>query len=243
LVDVEVFIGPGQSPATYNPTPQQIVRLVDADMLFTVGVPFEERLLEKIRSGMTDLEIIDTRKGIKLQPISSENNKANHGRLDPHIWLDPQLAAIQASTICKALTDFAPAYTVQLQRSLLRLREQLDSVDQEIRTLLTPFKGKSIYVFHPSFGYFCRAYGLKQVAIEVEGKEPTAKQLTKVMELTRNRDVSTLFVQPQFSQKTALAVAENIGAKVEALDPLSKDYINNLEDIANKIARSFEIGK
>ncbi len=240
LVTVETLLEPGHSPATYDPTPQQMVRLAEADVLFTVGVPFEERLLKKISSGLTHVRVVDTRQGIQLQPISSNDKHSSHGRMDPHIWLDPKLAAVQAATICKTLTDVAPSYTITFQRGLLKLRQQLDSIDTEIQMLLAPVQGKRIYVFHPSFGYFCRAYGLQQVAIEVNGKEPSARELTRIMESTRNHDVKTLFVQPQFAKKTARAIAENIGAKIEVLDPLSPDYIRNLGDIAKKIAKSFD---
>jgi zinc transport system substrate-binding protein len=234
-VEVNILLEPGQSPETYDPSPRLLVQLDEARILFTVGVPFEDRLLAKIKNGFDNLRIINTGEGIELKPMIHHHDNDQHtGRPDPHIWLDPTLAKLQAATICKAFTDIVPERTIVFQRNLLALRNKLDSLDASIREMLNPYAGQKICVFHPSFGYFCDAYGLEQMAVEVEGKEPSAKQLVELIEAMKNNHITTLFVQPQFSRKSAETITKAIEGQVVVIDPLAENYADNLLDIAAK---------
>ena len=240
MANVEILVPPGQSPATYEPVPAQLTRLAEADVLFTTGVPFEKRLMTKIANGFENLRIVKLQDGIKLRPIDREvgHDHDHGGSGDPHVWLDPVLASIQAQTIAATLTQLRPEDSVLITGNLDNFKHMIDSVDAEIRTMLAPLQGRAIYVFHPSFGYFADAYGLKQVAIEHDGKEPSARQLAELIEKAGNDGVNVLFVQPQFSRKQAEAVGEAVGARIVTLDPLSEDYINNLIDMASKIKQA-----
>ncbi|MFQ6008440.1 MAG: metal ABC transporter solute-binding protein, Zn/Mn family [Candidatus Zixiibacteriota bacterium] len=234
-VKVEVLVEPGLSPETFEPTPQQLARLAQADLYFRIGLPFEERLLEKIHATMRDLPIVDTRQSIKLRTLNSDHEDVN---TDPHIWLDPKLVSIQAETICEALIHLDSSHSVEYQANLQAFQTDLNNTDVKISQILEPLKGQKFYVFHPSFGYFADAYGLIQTAVEVDGKEPSAKQLTVLIDDARREDVKVIFFQPQFSSKSAESVAKAIGGTVAPLDPLSPDYLGNLEDIAKKIDRA-----
>jgi zinc transport system substrate-binding protein len=236
-VNVEVLVGPGQSPETFEPTPQQLASLAQADIYFHIGLPFEDRLLEKIHATMKDLPIIDTRQGIKLRALHSEHEGVN---TDPHVWLDPKLVSIQAETICKAFIRLDSTHSVRYEENLHAFQTDLRNVDVKIAQTLKPLKGRTFYVFHPSFGYFADAYGLIQTAVETDGKEPSAKQLATLIDDARREGVKVIFIQPQFSSKSAEVVAKAIGGTVVPLDPLSRDYLGNLEDIADKIARALK---
>jgi zinc transport system substrate-binding protein len=109
-----------------------------------------------------------------------------------------------------------------------------------INSILSKYKNSHLSVFHPSFGYYCVAYGLKQIPIEIEGKEPTAKQLAEFVKMAEEEKIKTIFIQPQFSDKSARVITESINGKLETLDPLSSDYFNNLVEMAHKIALSFK---
>ncbi len=233
-VEVEVLVGPGQSPATFEPTPKQMARLTRADAYFRIGVPFEKRLLAKIQTAFPDLRVIDTHQGIKLRTMEHGHH---NGGFDPHIWLDPKLVKVQAASVCEELCRLDPANAAEYKESLSAFRADLDEVDARISRALEPLKGRKFYVFHPSYGYFGDAYGLTQVAVEVEGKEPGARQLADLMDQAREDSVKVIFVQPQFSAKSAEAVAKAIGGTVVPLDPLARDYLKNLEDIAGKIVQ------
>ncbi|UCG61069.1 MAG: zinc ABC transporter substrate-binding protein [Candidatus Zixiibacteriota bacterium] len=236
-VDVEILVPPGQSPATYEPTPQQLARLAGADVLFTTGVAFEKRLLEKITKEFPGLRIVPTHSDITLRPIERHSDHGHsHGTLDPHVWLDPKLAAVQAQAIAAALGEMRPSETDSFGDNLENLLDRIDSVDTAIRNILAPVRGKTMYVFHPAYGYFADAYGLKQVAIETDGKEPSARQLAALIDRASRDSVEVLFVQPQFSGRQAASVGQSIGARVETLDPLAENYLSNLLEMAHKIA-------
>lgn len=233
-VEVEVLVGPGQSPATFELTPQQMAKLTQADAYFRIGLPFEKRLVGKIQTALSDLRVVDTHQGIKLRTMEHEHH--NDGS-DPHIWLDPKLVKVQAATVCEELCRLDPVNVDAYKKNLETFKADLDEVDAKITQALEPLKGRKFYVFHPSYGYFGDAYGLTQVAVEVEGKEPGARQLAALIDQAKEDSVKVIFVQPQFSAKSAEAVAEAIGGVVVPIDPLARDYLKNLEDIAEKIVR------
>lgn len=242
MVNVEVMVPSGQSPATYEPTPQQLARLAEADVFFVTGVPFEKRLIEKIGPGFKNLRIVRTQAGITLKPIErhhhDEDNNQHGEMLDPHVWLDPALAKIQAGNIRLSLTEIDPSHADLFEQNYQNLVSRLDSVDTIVRNILAPVKGRTIYVFHPSYGYFGDAYGLEQVAIETGGKEPSARQLAELVAQAERDSVDVIFVQPQFSRRQAESIGRAIGAKVATLDPLAANYLDNLVVMAETIARA-----
>lgn len=239
-VEVAVLVGPGQSPHTYEPTPRQMTALAEARLYFSIGVPFERQLLGKISATFRNLEVVDTRRGVPLRAIEGEEHDGHDhaGAEDPHIWLSPQRVKIQADNICRALVAYDSAHASFYQRNLDIFKRQLDDIDREIMLKLTPYKGSKFFAFHPSYGYFAADYGLVQVAVEIEGKEPGARQLAVVTDQARADGVKVIFVQPQFAVKTAETIARAVGAKVVALDPLAEDYINNLKFMADELARA-----
>ena len=153
-----------------------------------------------------------------------------HGTLDPHIWLDPALVKIQAANIRDGLSRVDPEGSAAYAANTARFIEELDRLDAEIRAILSPIpeNRRSFLVFHPSWGYFAKAYGLRQVSIEVEGKEPSPKDMARIITQGREEGVRVIFVQPQFSEKSAQTIARQLGASVVRLDPLAADWDENL---------------
>jgi len=239
-VQVDVLVGPGASPATYEPTPKQMARLARADIYFSIGVPFEKFLLEKISSIHGQLKVIDTGQGIKKRRIE-EGHTAQRGEetgaMDPHIWLDPKLVKIQAANICRQLCRLDPAAAQHYERNLEFFQRELSEVNSRIAALLAPYRGREFFVFHPAFGYFGDSYGLRQAAVETGGKEPFARQLAALIERLEHEPCKVIFVQPQFSAGSLRALERTLGATVVRIDPLARDYLKNLEDIADKLER------
>ncbi len=245
-VNVEALVGKGQSPATYEPSPQQMARLSSARVYFAIGVPFEKNLLKKIRQSQKKLVIVETQKGVVYRYLEGHRHEddakgggeRHQGIPDPHIWMDPSLVKVQAANIRDALCELDPANAKDYSRNLQVFVSDLDRADKRIRAALEPVKGKNMYVFHPAFGYFADRYGLRQVPIEIEGKEPGGKQLSGIIDKAKKDGVRVIFVQPQFSRKSAESIARSIGGVVVPIDPLARDYLTNL----NRIALSVEKG-
>jgi zinc transport system substrate-binding protein len=233
-VDVTVLVGPGRSPATYEPTPKQMARLGRSQLYFRIGTPFERGFIDKISRTFTNLTIIDTRKGVTLRYFKQSQGLEVP---DPHIWLDPKRVKIQAETISKVLKETDPAHADEFEKNLKAFQADLDRVDMKIAGILAPLKGGKIYVFHPAFGYFAESYGLTQVAVEIEGKEPSPKQLSRLINMAKKEEVRVIFVQPQYATKEARTVARAIGGVVVPINPLPRNYLKNLEDMANIIEK------
>jgi len=242
--DVEVLVPTGQDPHTFEPTPKQVARLTSASVYFRAGMPFEWAMLRKIPAIGEDLEIVDTREGIDLLEIRHEHEDHRGGEehveeeLDPHVWLSPRLAKVQCETICRTLVRIDPDHAEIYRRNLTKLQGELDALDGRIAKVLAPLKGKTFFVYHPAFGYFASAYGLEQKAVETGGKSPGPKHIRHLIDQARAQNVRVIFVSPQFSPRTAQSIAEQIGAAVVPMDPLPRDYIANMEAIADKIHRA-----
>ncbi|AFM26169.1 metal ABC transporter solute-binding protein, Zn/Mn family [Desulfomonile tiedjei] len=243
-VNTNVLVGPGQDPHTFEPTPKLVAKLSGARVLFKMGFPFEESVIKKIGPMFKNLKVVDLQKGIELRTMTEEeehDHGDSHGHAhdagekDPHTWLDPRLAKIQAQTIADTLISLDPANKAVYEKNLADVQKDLDAIDDQLTKALAPIKGKKFFVFHPAYGYFGDAYGLKQVAVQLGGKEPTARQLARLIELAKEDDVKVIFVQPQFSQKTAETLARSIGGAVIPLDDLAPDYLKNLQDMASKL--------
>ena len=238
-VAVDVLVAPGQDPHTYAPTPRQMVRLGKARLFLCVGMPFERTIVAKLASQRGDLKVVDVSEGIdRLAAPENHHDHAGHAHeaeTDPHIWMSPKLAKTLARRTCDELCSLDSAHEADFRKNLQTLLADLDRLDAELTRTLAPLRGKTFFVFHPAFGYFARAYGLKQEAVETGGKAPTAKHVKKLIDQARADGVRVIFVQPQFSRQTAQAIARQIDGAVIPLDPLERDYIANLERIGEQV--------
>lgn len=229
-VEVEALVTSGQDPHTYEPSPRQVAGLARSSLFFRAGFPFENALVPRLESTMPDLTIVDTREGITLM----EEHEGEEGR-DPHVWMSPPLARRQAQTIRDVLIRADPAGEEAYRAGFKGFAAELDRLHAQLTAALAPLRGRELLVYHPAFGYFAREYGLKQVAVETGGRQPSARELARLIELARERGIRVVFVQPQFSQAGARAVAEAIGGAVVPLDDLPRDYLANLRDLSRKV--------
>ncbi|MBI9089798.1 MAG: zinc ABC transporter substrate-binding protein [Desulfobacterium sp.] len=232
-VAVEVLVPPGKSPATYAPRPSQMAKLSRATLFFSIGVPFEQALMPRIKGASQELTLVDTIQGIPLRRFAD-------GGGDPHIWMNPILMKQQAITICNALIQKAPGSTDYFRANLEGLLADLDRLDRTIAKALAPLAGETIFVFHPVFGYFADQYGLTQMAVEVHGKAPKGRELAHFIKQAKAARIRVIFVQPQFDTRTAQKIATAINGAVVPLDPLAKDYITNLTTMAGTIKNAFK---
>lgn len=236
-VNVHVLVKSGQDPHTFEPTPQQIVSLSKTQLFLKVGIPFESQFLSKISSNNKKLKIIDTTLGINKNIL---HNHTNHPEEDPHIWLSPPLIKIQAENILKAYIDASPEYTKNFQKNYTQFTKEIDAAHEKIQKTLQPFKGQSFYVFHPAFSYFANTYGLNQRSIEFEGKIPTPKYLLQIIKQAKSENINIIFVQPQYDKNSAKTIAQAINGVIVEMDPLAKNILENLANMADKIKKQIQ---
>jgi zinc transport system substrate-binding protein len=242
-VEVHVLVGPGHSPATFEPTPRQLASLALAHLYFRIGVDFEQAWMERLAAVNPAMKVVDLREGILLRtmerPPGVGLSQATRMK-DPHIWTDPRLAKVMARHICDALNEADPADRNEYEGNYAVLAGALDRLDSDIRATLAPLTMREFITFHPAWGYFADAYGLKQIPIEAEGKEPGPKTLAALIDFARRQHIHVIFVQQQFSRRTAETIARTIGARVVAIDPLAEDYPDNLRRVAAELAGAME---
>ena len=230
-VNVVVMIPPQASPATYEPKPSQLKGVSNADMYVKVGspIPFEQVWMEDIIKMNKNMSVIDCSKSIEIV----EN--------DPHIWLSPKNAKIMVENICDGLIEIDPVnknyYLVNKEKYIL----ELESVDKSIERILFNVDNRKIIVFHPSWRYFALDYGLEQIPIEIEGKEPSSADISKLIDFAKEKNISIVFAQPQFNSKSAELIANEIEGTVVFIDALAKDYIENLMNVSKTFAGTLQI--
>ena len=247
-VDVEAIVQPGRDPHTYEMTPRQMASLSEADLFFRIGVPFENGVIPQLERSVPKLPIVDLRKGIRLMAMEHHDHdheesphtheagsQHDHMGMDPHIWLDPDRIAIQAKTICDALIDIDPGNRELYLSNLGKFEMEIRDADDAINRTLSSVTQRRFMVFHPSWGYFADSYDLVQIAVEVEGKSPAARQLARTIDRAKAEGIRVIIVQPQFSRKSAESVASAIGGSVVAIDPLQKDVFAAMRELASVI--------
>jgi zinc transport system substrate-binding protein len=157
------------------------------------------------------------------------------GAVDPHIWMSPISVIDQASIIAEELKKLDPDNSAVYEKNLFDFTQEMRELDSTLTRMLEPLRGETLLVYHPTFGYFADRYGLVQKAVEAGGKEPTPKQLEKLIETAKKEKVALIFVQPQFSDKSSKAIADAIGARVVTINSLDENYLENLLHIAETL--------
>jgi zinc transport system substrate-binding protein len=258
LVDIQVMIQPGADPHIYEPKPKQMVAITKARLYFAIGIEFEKARLKKLSRVNPNMKVVQTDQGIQKIAMAAhrprdeeeqhekderhagteyerENNQHSQAGLDPHIWLSPPLVVNQARTILTALQKIDPAHRAEYEANYKTFVSEIADLDAEIKNIFSGKRGFQFMVFHPAWGYFAHEYGLQQITVEIEGKHPKSAQLRKLVEHARENKIKVIFVQPQFSARSAELIAGEIGGHVVFADPLAQDWADNLRKVARQI--------
>ncbi|MDY6834875.1 MAG: zinc ABC transporter substrate-binding protein [Chloroflexota bacterium] len=248
---VNTMVPPGTSPHAYAPTPSQLTKVSDADMYVEVGsgISFEINHLDTIKEANEEILIIDSSEGIELIEMAEHHHEDDdgdherdhdHGTKDPHIWLSPMNAKTIVSNICNGLVEVDPDNEGFYKQNRDDYLQQLDKLDADISSGLSAITNRHFIVFHPAWGYFAHEYDLEQIPIEVEGKDPSARDLAHVIEEAQEHDIKIIFVSPQFNARSAEVIAADIDGSVVTIDPLAKDYIDNLHNVLEEMVQAME---
>lgn len=237
-VDVEVIVPPTANVHTFEPSPKLMIRASKADIWFRIGEFFETQLAQALKSHHPGMVLVDLRQNLDLIYSDEAHATCCHhaGGADLHFWLSPKQLMIQAQNVYSNLSTLYPQHAEKYKEALQSHLKELEQLDQQLRMLFLPLRGgRTILVTHPAYGYFLRDYGLHQLTIEVEGKEPTPKQLSQLIRKSHELHIHTLFTQVQYPQKIAERIVQELGprAKMVVLDPYAEDYMQNMRSIAN----------
>ena len=225
---VNVMIPPGMNPATCDLSTEQLKKLYDSDLCFTIGyLPFEQIHLFPVLENRPDIQIVNHSANLQLIHGSCGHTHAagdEHDGVDPHIWLSPAHARTMATTVYEVLSEKYPEQKLQFEQNYQALLQKIDSIADRAKQVLDHKKDKIFLIYHPALTYFAADYGMEQISIEDEGKEPNPSHLKAVIDSCRTKGIKIVFIQNQFDVDNAKAIAKEIDGEVIAIDPLSPDW-------------------
>lgn len=240
-VNVTVIVEKGSSPHDYQPKPSQMKDISKASVYFAMGVEFENIWLEKFHNQNQNMIIINSSQGIEKHYAHHKCTHVQHNHtesIDPHVWVDPLNVKIIVKNIYETLAQLDSKNADFYKKNYERYLEELDTLHADIQKILekTP-KYSTFMVFHPSWGYFAKRYGLIQLPVEVNGKEPKMKALVGIIEKAKEANVQAIFTQPEFSDKASQNIAKSLNIEVIQASPLAENWAENLKMLATAIAQ------
>lgn len=228
-VEVAVMIPPGANHHSWEPRIEQVQAAAQAAIYVAVGhphLPLEATSLERLLEG--NRGVLRVACGATAELLDE----------DPHLWTSPRAVVGFVAALAEALRQVLPREEAAIRQREAALRAEIEGLDAELRQILQPYRGRRFYVFHPAWGYLAHEFGLLQVAMEHDGKEPGPADLARLVRQAKADGVTAIFTQPQYSERSAQLVAEEIGARVVSIDPLSRDWPAALRQAARAIADS-----
>jgi zinc transport system substrate-binding protein len=231
-VEVAVLVPPGAEPHTYEPTPSQMKDVATADLYVMNGAGIEF-WMDKVLAVNKNMVAIDSSEGAVILRESPDE-------IDPHIWVSLRNAAVQVHNICSGLIQVDPEYSDYYTRNRDEYLEKLKALDGELNQTFAARTGKTFIVYHPAWTYFARDYNLVQVPLLENEKEPGPRYLASIIDLAREKNITTIFVEPQYNPKSAEVVAREMKASIIVLDPLGQNYLENMRYAGSEIAKSMK---
>ena len=244
LVNTTLLVPIGSNPNFYEPKVSQMIAVEKADLYLTIGGHFEKAWLPKIKNQNKNMEIFDCSTGIeridmKFHKKHKKVSKRGLPAKDIHVWLTPKNIAKIGKNIYETLSKLDSKNKQEYKKNYERFLEKTKKTHKEITSILKDVKDDSKFmVFHPAWGYFAKEYKLQQIAIEIEGKEPKPSILKKMIEKARTAQVKAILTQPEFSQKGAKLIANELNIKVIGISPLNPMWSKNLIKLAHAVANN-----
>lgn len=239
-----VVVPVGQSPETYDPTPQQMVQIGNSMAYFQIGpIGFEQAWMESIQKNNPGLDFFDLSHGIEFIKNEEHHHHAegeecdhHHGPQDPHIWNSIYGARVIADNTLDAFISLDPDNADFYRERHAKLLVEIDTVEKEINALLKPLLSRAFIIYHPALTYFAEEFNLQQLTIEMDGKEPSPAQLKELVDTARFHNARVVFVQAEFDQKNAELIAKETGCRLVRINPLAYDWNKMMIHIASTLA-------
>ena len=224
--DVETMVPQGGNPETYEPSARQMMNLSHSVLYVKVGsIGFESTWMKKLEQNAPHAIIVDSSDGISMM-------KTENGIPDPHTWMSTANSLIIAENIYRALVKIDKKDSIYFKKNLENLIDSINHVDSEIRHLVRNAKTRSFLIYHPILTYYARDFGLTQIPLEEESREPSARQMHNIISRAKNERVKVFFVQKEFANRNINAVTESTGADTAEIDPLGYDWQNEMIKVA-----------
>jgi zinc transport system substrate-binding protein len=240
--DVNVMLPPGTSPASYDPTPKQLRDISKSGIYLKMGhLGFEDAWMDAIQKNHRDLKITDLSAGIDLiqgahqeegmKEHEDHGHDHDHGGIDPHIWMSPKQALRIAENTANAIIRYEPACKDLIRSNLDSLKNIILNLDREMTEAVQKLTNRKFIIYHPALTYLARDYGLEQLSMEFEGKEPTVANMKNLVDRAKSENIKVVFIQKEFDQERARQISKDIGAKLIQIDPLAEDWAKQMKQV------------
>ncbi len=241
---VEIVCASNVNPHTFDISPSQLQKLTKASIFFHTRFPYELKIVNALVHTKSGVQCVDVTQGIvwregHIHADEEHPHKHEEEDRDLHCWLSPVNLKIISSNIYTALISRNPEKKEDYHYRYEKWIGSLEEMDVKIKSILSPHQGKSIFVYHPAFGYFVESYGLREYCIEMEGKSPSPKQMQFLLEKMKKEKTKVIFVQPQFDPRPAEVIAKAVGGRIEVVNDFERDVLKQLLFIAEKISESY----
>lgn len=224
----------GGSPASYAPSPKALLQLRQADLYFTIGVASEGlNILGQLPESLRVVPLHEAAASVYPDLMLGESR-------DPHIWLSPRRVMVMVQKIAEEAAALDPEHKAEYEKNAQGYIKKLQAADTEIRQIFAGETQKTVMSFHPALGYFADEYGLTMYALEKYGREASAKYLQECIDIAKKNNVKAIFYQKEIAGRQVEAFAHEIGGRAVMLNPLAKNYIENLLTIAKTIAETMQ---
>lgn len=241
--DVNIMVPAGANPHIYEPVPGQINALRKSVAFISDGyLGFEMTWMDRFYEANRKMKRLSLGDNIDLIKTTGGHENGHIEGADPHFWVSPKCAKIIALSVKNLLCELKPDTREVYEHNYSKLIETISAIDKKAQELFSGFQGRSFMIFHPTLGYLARDYGLIQIAVENEGKEPTPSTFKNLIDLARSEKIKVIFVQREYDTKNASAIATETGAALEAIDPLSENWSAEMLKIIDAIHKSLAEG-
>lgn len=249
-VSVNVMVPPASSPETYEPGPKRMAELRDSDIYFSIGMPFELTSIDKVKNEYSNVKFVDMHNGITMNDMEShhghnsvvENEIAGEIK-DPHVWLDPVALIQMSQNTVNEFIKLDPKNRDEYIENHLKLTKELQLLNDEMADLFKDSGKKAFIIYHPAWGYFANRYRLRQIPVEIEGKEPSASEMAELTDIIKKHRIKHIFMQTQVPETVLRSISAETGARIEMLDPLKENVIENIRESALKIKKGLVYAK
>ena len=239
--NINVMVPAGSNPHIYEPFPEQVSKLRRSSAYISNGyLGFEMTWLDRFYEMNKNMKRLSL--GESIDPIESDHHEGeNHVETaDPHYWVSPLCAMKMAASMKDFIIELDPDNMEQYEKNFKILVERISEVDIRARELSSSGEKKSFMIYHPNLAYLARDYGLEEVSVEYDGKEPDPARLIALIDRAKKERLSVILVQREYDTKNARAVADEVGASVVVIDPLSEDWYSSTNEIIDILKGSFE---
>ena len=241
---INCVVPAGQSPETYDPTPQQMVQVGKSQGYLRIGsIGFEQAWMDNIRNNNPGLKVFDLSEGIDLLKSPEEEEEHDHhhhhhhpGGVDPHTWSSISGAKVIAKNTLDAFVSLDSENKEYYQANYEQLTKEIEETEKTVSGLLRSLDNKTFIIYHPALTYLANEYGLTQLCIEMDGKEPSPAQLKELVETAREHNAKVVFIQREFDQKNAELIAKETGCRLIPINPLDYDWGKEMIHIAKSLA-------